>query len=266
MKRLRLVVMLSLSIALGMTTRGQAQTLSNLDSVGQSALTGAAARHKYVFLFFYRHDDDTTRRQKAVVDAAVNGMGGMVELAAVSIQDPADKALVDRFGVSRAPMPLVLAVAPNGAVTKAFLTPFDARQFQTALVSPATQSAMKAMQDRKLLLLCLHNPARPFAPTALQGVTDFQRDNRYAQAVVVLDVNIADPREETFLQQLQVHSQGPSTVLFMAPSGATLGKFEGGVAAKDQLIHKLQAAQSGCCPGGCCPGGCCGPNGCSPKQ
>ena len=38
----------------------------------------------------------------------------------MNVGDPAEKALVEKFGVSRSPLPLTLAVAPNGAITGVF--------------------------------------------------------------------------------------------------------------------------------------------------
>ena len=70
----------------------------------------------------------------------------------VQITDPNEKPVVDKFGVSRAPMPLVLALAPNGAITKGFPIKFDEKQLREGFVSPCTAKCLKALQDRKLVL------------------------------------------------------------------------------------------------------------------
>jgi hypothetical protein len=86
-------------------------------------------------------------------------MSDWAEVVPVQASNSAEKALVDRFGTSRAPMPLVLAVASCGAVTKAFGAVFDETQLRTAFVSPETQLCRKALQDRKLVLLCVFDQA-----------------------------------------------------------------------------------------------------------
>src|SRR5208283_2699955 len=57
--------------------------------------------------------------------------------------------------LSRAPMPLVLAVAPNGAVTGAIPLKLTEAQVGQAFVSPIAAQCLKAVQSRKLVLLCV---------------------------------------------------------------------------------------------------------------
>ena len=54
-------------------------------------------------------------------------------------------------------MPLVLAVAPNGAVTGGFPTTFEKQQLVDAIATPSTQKCLKALQDGKLVFLCVQN-------------------------------------------------------------------------------------------------------------
>lgn len=51
-----------------------------------------------------------------------------------------------------------------------------------------------------------------------------------------------------------------SVTVLLAPPGSVVGKFDG-AATKEQLVAKLQAAQSDPCAGGKC-----GPGGCGPKR
>ena len=56
---------------------------------------------------------------------------------------------MDKFGVSRAPMPLVLALAPNGAITKGFPIKFDEKQLREGFVSPCTAKCLKVPAGSK---------------------------------------------------------------------------------------------------------------------
>ena len=82
------------------------------------------------------------------------------EAVEIQVADPAEGPIVARYDVSRAPMPLVLAIAPNGAITKGLPTQFDEDQLRQAFVSPCTAECMKALQAHKLVLLCV-GPASP---------------------------------------------------------------------------------------------------------
>jgi hypothetical protein len=240
---------------------GAAQAAAGNVSPGQAALERAAAAGKYLFILFWKEQNQQTDQAWGVLQSAVGKTAAAADCAAIQITDPAEKSLVDRYGVSRAPMPFVLAVAPNGAVTKGLPGQFDENQLRQAFVSPCTAECMKALQDRKLVLLCVENQSAQVRQASLQkGVEDFTTDKEYAQNSKVVVLHAGDPAEGPFLKDLKVDPQTtvPVTVL-MAPPGSVIGTFAGQV-TKEQLVAKLKAAQSSCCPGGQC-----GPGGGGPK-
>jgi hypothetical protein len=168
--------------------------------------------------------------------------------------DPAEKGLIDRYGLSRAPLPLGLALAPNGAVTGAFALKLTEKDVAGAFVSPGAAACLKAVQARKLVLLCVQASESAKLPA---GVRDFKADANYGPATEVVTLRADDPHEAAFLQALQVKPAGATVTVFLAPPGRQLGTFHGAV-TKPQLVEKLNAA-SQCCPGGKYgPGGCCG--------
>lgn len=224
-------------------------------SQGQAAIDKAAAAHKYVFVFFWREKNQQTDKARSVLQAAAAKLADSAEVLSIQATDPAEKRVVDRYDVSRVPMPLVLAVAPCGAITKAFTGAFGENQLRTALVSPCTAECMKALQDRKLVLLCVQQSAPQVSQVSLQkGVRDFTEDKQYAQSSKVVVLNASDPAETAFLKSLQVDPQTPAPVtVLMSPPASVVGTFSGEV-TKEQLVAKLKSAQSSCCPDGkCCP-------------
>lgn len=230
-------------------------------SKGIAAMDAAAKANKYLFAFFWNAQSEQTSAMLGVFQAAVAKMADRADGIALYVGDPAEKPLVDKFGVSRAPMPLVLAIAPTGAVTRAFHTQFEEAQFQQGFVSPCTARCMKVIQDRHLILLCVQNEKTQFNQAALQGVADFKADPQYTQATEIVTLNPADRAEQSFLQALQVDPRTSAAVtLLVTPPGAPVARFVGAV-TKDEIVAKLAAAQSGCCPGGKC-----GPGGCGPKK
>jgi hypothetical protein len=251
-------VLMCVATALGQ--QGAATQPTPANGQGMAALQRAAGAKKYLFVFFWKEQSPQTAQAWDVVQPAVAKMAAKVDLASIQATDPAEKAIVDRYDVSRAPMPLLLSIAPCGAVTKAF-TRFDAAQLPDALVSPCTEQCLKALQDQKLVLLCVVDQKPQQQPTLPQAVHDFKADERYAQATEVVVLNAAHQAEAQFLGELEIDAKSvkPVTVL-MAPPGSVVGKFDAAV-TKDQLVAKLAAAQSGCCPGGKC-----GPGGCGPKR
>jgi hypothetical protein len=179
----------------------------------------------------------------------------------IQITDPSEQAIVERFGVSRAPMPLVLAVAPCGVVTKGFPVQFTHQDLAQAFVSPCTAQCMKALQERKLVVLCVGNQKTEYVQAALKGAQDFRADARFAAASELVVLNPEDPAEAGFLRDLQVDPRSPQvTTVLLAPPGQPIARLSGPV-TKEHLVAKVASAQSGCCPGGTC-----GPGGCGPRK
>ncbi len=230
-------------------------------SQGQAAIDGAAAAGKYLFLFCWKDNDAQAQKMFGVFQSGMQSLADSAEGIAIQITDPKEQALVERFGLSRAPMPLVLAIAPCGVVTKGFPVQFTQQDLAQAFVSPCTAQCMKAMQERKLVVLCVANQKTQYTQAALKGAHDFRADARFAGASEVVVLNPEDPAEAGFLRDLQVDPRSPqATTVLLAPPGQPIAKLSGPV-NKDQLVAKLASAQSNPCAGGQC-----GPGGCGPRK
>lgn len=230
-------------------------------SKGSAAMQQAATAEKYLLVFFWKDQNPQTDAAWQGFQAATANAGQWANIVSVGINDAAEKPLVDRYGLTRAPMPLVMSFAPNGAVTKAFPGKIDEQQLQTALVSPGYAQCLKSLQDRKLVLLCVQHVQPQSRPALPRGVVDFKSDPNYATSTEIVPLNADDAAEASFLKELKVDSRTPGPVtLLMAPPGTVVGKFDGAV-TKNELVAKLASAQSACGPGGKC-----GPGGCGPKK
>jgi hypothetical protein len=228
-------------------------------SPGAEAMKTAAKNHKYLFIYFWRDDTPQHNQMRGVFQAALAKMTDKADSVEIQVDDATEKKVVARLGVGRSPMPLVLAVAPNGAVTKGFVTKFDEKQLWQAFVSPGTAACMKALQDRKLVLLCVEPAnARVEQVSLQQGVQEFTADEEYVKTTQVVILSAGDKAEAAFLKDLRVDPKTTAKVtVLIAPPAVVVGTFAGDV-TKDQLVEKLKASQSSCCPGGKCgPGGCC---------
>jgi len=210
---------------------------------GSAAQAQAAADGKIIYLVFHRDSNAPTQAIVQAVKTHSEKHAAKATWATVSLSDPAEKALVDRFQVSRAPMPLVLGVHPNGAVTGVFQKPMSEVDFVQTLVSPTKAECMKRLQANQLVLLCVQSSAQQPIP---QGVKDFQADPQFAQRSQVVTVQANDPNEASFFTHLQIDPQNVATMtVFMAPPGVMVGKFPP-TASKADLAGALHKAGK-CC-------------------
>jgi len=219
--------------------------------VAAQAIQHAADAEKYLFIFFYKAEDDATKSARKTFEEATSKLAEKAEAVVVNAGDRAELGVVNRFGLRQAPMPLVLAIGPTGAVTQNFTQNFDEQQLRTAFVSPGTEKSLKALQDRKYVLLCVQNGETQFNDQAMQGVRDFAADPRYARSVEIVTVDPSDAREVDFLVRFGLNVSGKEAVtLLLAPPGKVMGTFIGATDKNTLLATATPPKAGGCCGGG----------------
>jgi hypothetical protein len=223
-------------------------------SAGATAIDEAAKANKFIFLFFYRAENEPTLAARKTFDAAMEKFAERATSTVVNVADPQEQALVNKYQVNRSPMPLVLAMAPTGAVTRGFPGQFTEAQLETAFVSPGMQKCLKALQDRKMAFLCVQNGTTQHNAEAMQGVKEFAADPQYAKTTEIITVDPTDAAEESLLKQFKVDPKTEEAVtVFLAPPGTMVGTYKGEI-KKDVLVAAAKTAAKGCTPGGsCCP-------------
>ena len=232
--------------------------------IGENARKEAAEAGKYLFAFFHKNEDAETATMRRIFEETVPKIADRAHIVIIDIANPNERAIVDEFDLSRAPMPLVLAIAPNGAVTGGFPGKFTEEDLLGAFASPCTQNCMKFLQSGKLVFLCVQNDVTRSKDEAMEGVRQFAADERFSSATEIVTLDPKDSAEEDFLADLQIDPDTESSVtILLVPPGSPIGKFEGPT-TKDQLVDLLMKASSACGPGGCGPGGC-GPASCPPQ-
>lgn len=223
---------------------------------GMAAIRQAADADKYIFMFFSKADDDQTLAMRKVFDKAMEKVADRAQWIAVSTNDSSEKAIVAKFDLSRAPMPLVLAMAPNGAITGGFPTKCEEQQLLDAFATPVTERVMKQLQDNKLVFVCVQNGKTKSNDAAMQGVRDFKADARFASATEIVMLDPTDSAEASFLADMKIESKTEEAMtVFLAPPGSAIAEYKGAT-DKTELVATLQKASSGCAGGSCGPGGC----------
>jgi hypothetical protein len=220
-----------------------------------AAIDEAAKADKYLFVFFYRDQDQPTQTARQWFEGAVGKYADRAMSMTVDVNSMSDRAIVTRYGLDRAPMPLVLVLAPNGAVTKSFIGDLASADWETAFVSPSAQKCLKALQDRKLVFICIQNGQTQHDTEAMQGVKEFTAAPQYAGTTEVVTLDPADPAERGFLEILKVQpATAEAVTVLMAPPGSIVGTYTGAT-SKDTFVAATKGAARGCDPrSGCCGG------------
>ena len=212
-------------------------------SGAMTVIDRAAQDGTYAFLMFYKQNDAASIAMAATLKEAVADNSTQAVTAYVQVSNPAEQALVAKYDLSRAPMPMIIAVAPNGAITGMFPQKVTAEKLREAFVTPTMMLAMKNLQENKLVLVAVQGSAKAPAPVAIK---DFQSDSHFKDRIVTLSMSAADPQEAKFIGQMQIDSKARVTyTVLLAPPGVMVGKFDA-VASKDEIAAALAKAGK-CC-------------------
>jgi hypothetical protein len=240
------------------TAQAAEKNALQLDNGNLAAIENAAKADKYLFAFFYDKHDETTQKMKDIFESTMKKVPQKALPIMVDKTDPAEKEIVGKYNVSRAPMPLVLVIAPNGAITQGLPKTFTEEQLLDAFVSPGEAQCLKALQDGKVVLLCVQNEKTKLNGPAMKGAQDFKSDPQFTKFTEIIKLSPTTVGEEKFLKKLRVNSNPTEAItIFLAPPGSMLGTFKGAT-DKEVLKKTLMAAMrnqscgpssgSGCCP------------------
>lgn len=212
-------------------------------SKAQQTIDKAAEEGKYTFLLFFKQNDEATKAMAATIKAGLADKAEQAVVASAQVGLPAEQALVTKYDVSRAPMPMTVVIAPNGAMTGIFSQKLTVEALNDAFVTPTMMVAMKSLQAGKLVLVTVQGSAKGAAPAALK---DFQSDPHFKDRLVTVSMQAADPKEGKFLGQMQLDPKTKSThTVLLAPPGVLVGKFDS-IASKDEIAAALAKAGK-CC-------------------
>jgi hypothetical protein len=205
---------------------------------------GSEEAPKFTFIMFWKENNPSTQQMTEVLKLGVAKRSARAEWKAVRVNDAANRELVEKYQMSRMPMPATLCVAPNGAITSVFMRQLNDQGVERALVTPAMAEVTKALQDKKIVLL--HIKPSPDTPLPAGG-TNFVADADFALRTTVVDLVVSDPTEARFLTDMKLKTTDvrDSVMVVMAPPAVLVGKFPA-TTTKEQIATQLHAAGK-CC-------------------
>ncbi len=232
------------------------------------AIEKAGNSGEYVFAVFYREDNEKLTAARDLINSAKKKISRKSETVEVNITDQTEQDVVKKYGANRAQLPLVLVLAPNGAIMGGFPTSklTDDSKLVEAVGCPASEQTLKALQQKSMVALCMQNKKTSDNAEAMQGVEEFLKDPKYGPNTAVVMIDPSDEDAAKFVSRLGLDpTSSVATTALLAPPGTVIGTYQGATTA-DKFLGSIQAvasAKSGCGAGGCAPGQSCGPAGAS---
>ncbi len=227
---------------------GALALLSGAGSVGFAAeATGAdgveqnAGNDQYTYYVFYRNDDSLTRRMQSAVESHVKDHAEQAASQKVHVYSKDDSAIIDKFDARRLPLPSVIGVAPNGAVTCIYHRKVSAAQLKRSILSPRYADVVLALQNGKIAVVSLL-PDDDVEPSS--AASSFLKSEDFSDRSEHIQVSAKDPEERDFFARVKVSTdlEQPKTILF-APPGRHLGTFDDDTTF-DVLAEKVHSSGS----------------------
>ncbi len=193
-------------------------------SPAEQQLAAAATQGQYAYLVFHRQNDAPTQTMQATISAQVEQSAGKTVQIPVLVTDPAEARLVAKFDATRTPLPCVMGLAPNGAVTGVYPLQVSPEQLQRAILTPKYSEMVKSLQEQKLVVVCLQPRNGGTIPA---GVGEFEALPAFHNHTRRITVQADDDAETNFFARMKVSPDiTATTVVVFAPPGVFVGKFD----------------------------------------
>lgn len=201
-------------------------------------IKASAEQGKYTYVMFYRANDAATRQMSSAIGRQVAKTQQQTNWVKVSVNDKSAAEVVNRYDASRLPMPTVIGLAPNGAVTGIFQLKVNSQQLGNAILTPKYSEMVKKLQEQKIAVVCLQPGGGNTVPA---GITQLEADANLKTHVVRITASADDVRERRFFERMRVKTdiQEPAVLVF-APPGVFVGRFNANVSGQQlaSAIHK----------------------------
>ncbi len=180
------------------------------------------------------------------------------QLVEVNRADAANAAFIAQYRLLAAPVPLVIVIAPNGALGGGMPTAQATTELIAKLVpTPKKAEALKALQSGKAVFVTASRKGMAEEGGVMSACAAACGQMAGKSAALQLDMD--DPSEQVFMQELKLNPQAtqPITVVINT-QGQITGAFNGPVEV-GSLVQAATKKAGGCCPGGATSSAGCGP-------
>jgi len=221
---------------------------------GYQAFMKAAETDKFLMVHFYS-GTPVPELEAAHADAQ-NALADLIKAVSINVQNPEAAFLVGKYNLRYAPVPLVMILAPNGAITGTFKTPFSAKQVKAVFHTPKTLQCILALQERKLVFFSIQGNETSENKAALDGIRRFEKENPLYGVIELILLDPTDSSETQLLKQLRIQPNIRKAQTFLlVPPGRMVGQWTGATDPGD-FVKRLQALSRTCADPSCADPSC----------
>ncbi len=246
MKKVQTIVILFLFTAAVIHVKGQA--IAEIEK--------AAKACKPVFLVAYNAKGADTDKAFAIADEAKKTYKGASVVIKINTTDAASNALVTKYRLAGAPMPLILVLDKNSSISGGLpLKDATAAKLVDLIPTPRTSELLLAISGGKSVYLVVYKESM----TSQKNVMDncATACGKLENKSVTIKIDMDDKKEAKLLQTLKCDLNAKEPVTYVInKSGQVIGTHNGITDVNTLVSSAKKAPVSSCCPGGASTGGC----------
>jgi hypothetical protein len=223
-------------------------TSTQLFATTAAELEKATDKGKTVFLLVFEPNTQGLEPAREIVNTASKQVkkSTIIEL---NRADAANEALVGKYRLAGAPIPLIMVLAGNGAIAGGLPAANLSSEQLVKMVPTAKKSeVLKAVQDGQSVLITAAGKKMP-KETSMSSACAAACGQMQGKCTSI-KIDLDDDDELPFLNELKINPQSkePVTVVINA-QGQVTGSFSGAVEV-GSLVQAANKKAGGCCGGG----------------
>jgi len=221
----------------------------------QEALITAEKKGKVALVLVTEPNVQDLEKARTTIQESAKRIKGSVTIE-LDRKDAANSALVTKYGLAGAPVPLILVFAPTGVIAGGVPSAQASPEGIVKMVpSPKKSVVLKEITSGKAVLVVAGKKSMKDQVKAMEKCA--AACNQIQGKATTVQVDMDDPKEAAFLKDLKVDmaSKDPITIV-INPQGQLTGTFAG-TADTAALIAAATKKAGGCCASG--SGKTCGP-------
>lgn len=186
---------------------------------------------------------------RQMIQQAMTQISGSVMIES-NRTDAANSSFTQKYKLAAVPVPLILVFASNGVMAGGNMaSKLSAQQLVAMVPSPGKAEVLKAIQAGQAVYVTASRSGMASTTDVAKGCA--AACTQMQGKCVPVDVNMDDPIEKGFLNQLKVDMQStePVTVVINA-KGQVTGSYTGIVEVENLITSATKVVASGCCPPG----------------
>lgn len=212
----------------------------------ENDLETAAQKGKVVFVLVTDGTTADISSAKATIQGVTkqNKKSVLVEL---DRSNPANVDIVAKYRLSTIPVPMILALNPNGVISGAIQAQSATVEALTKMIpSPKKAEIIKALSEGNAVFITAYRKDMKSVETVNNACA--MACQQMAGKSVQVKVDMDDPAEAGFLTDMKINMASTEPVTVVAnPQGQIAGSFTGDVQVT-QLVTSATKKVGGCCP------------------